>query len=81
MKYFKFYRESNKFDDILKDKNIKKYLDEVVTWKNYCMIGIPLHFVDKISSYIILKYGDSICDSLSKDYSPIPNVDYTPIKR
>jgi hypothetical protein len=81
MKYFKFYRESNNFADILKDKNIKKYVDAVVTWKNYCIIGIPRHFVDDIASYIILKYGDDLRDSFTKDYSPIPNVDYTPIRR
>jgi hypothetical protein len=81
MKYFKFYRESNNFDDILKDKNIKKYVDEVVTWKQCCIIGIQEHLVDKIASYIVLKYGDEMRDSFTKDYSPIPNVDYTPIRR
>lgn len=81
MKYFKFYRESNNFDDILKDKNIKQYVDEVTTWKYHCIIGIAEHLVDKIASYIILKYGDEMRDSFTKDYSPIPNVDYIPVRR
>lgn len=80
MKYFKFYRESNKFDDILKDKNIKKYVDDVKTWKNHCSIGIQQHLVDKVASYIILKYGDEMRDSFTEDYSPIPYKDYTPLK-
>lgn len=78
MKYFRFFRESNNFDDILKDINIKKYTNEVVVWKNYCMIGIQERFDDKVCSYIILKYGDSLINSLTNDYSPLPNIDYIP---
>ena len=81
MKYYKFHRESNKFDDILKDKNIKKYSDIVTVWYQYCSIGIEDHLNDKIASYIVLKYGDSLIDELTKDYSPLPMIDYIPKKR
>lgn len=80
MKYFIFYRESNKFDDILKDKNIKKYVDEVILSSKHCIIGILEEYEHNVSTYIILKYGDELRNHLTKDYSPIPNVDYVPIR-
>lgn len=83
MKYYTFYRESNKFDDILNDINLKKIVKQKVYWENYLMIGID-NFqkdVDKIFSYITLKYGDEIRNSLTKNYSPKPNIDYIPIRR
>ena len=33
---------------------------------------------ENLESYINLKFGDSMVDSLSKDHSPIPYVDYMP---
>ena len=83
MKYFTFYRESNKFDDILKDINLKKYIIEKIRWDNYLTIGMSEYSTDseKLFSYIMLKYGDEMRNSLTKDYSPIPNVDYIPIRR
>ena len=79
MKYFTFYRESNNFDDILTDIALKKKIYETYTWTNYLKIGMDVD--DKIAGYITLKYGDEMRTSLTKDYNPIPKIDYTPIRR
>lgn len=73
-----FKRESNKFDDIIKDKNIKPFLLTVLTWHQHCFIQLkPLKGVEKIISYIGLKFGDSLLKQpLVKDYTPIDGVDY-----
>jgi hypothetical protein len=83
MKYFTFYRESNKFDDILKDINLKKHIIEKISWCKHLTIGMVEYSTDseKLFSYITLKYGDEMRTSLTKDYSPIPNIDYIPIRR
>jgi hypothetical protein len=84
MKYYIFYREQGDFTDILKDSNIKKYLTEKVLLKNYLIVGISKYTrdIDKIFSYITLKYGDDIRNSVTeKDYSPIPHVDYVPVRK
>lgn len=78
MKYFVFYRDSNNFIDILSDKVIKKYIDEVVTWKHYCKIGIEDQFYDTINIHITLKYGDELRTDFIKDFTPIPYKDYIP---
>jgi len=80
MKYITFYRESNNFDDILKDINLKKHIHEKIKWLNYLRIGIN-EGKDTLFSYITLKYGDEMRNSFTKDYSPTPNVDYTPIRK
>lgn len=79
MKYFTFKRESNDFDDILQDINLKKNIYEVVSWLNH--IRISMKDDDKISSYITLKYGDEMINKLTEDYSPIANKDYIPKRR
>ena len=83
MKYFTFYRESNNFDDILKDINLKKLITTKLRWDNYLMIGINKYKKDaeKTFSYITLKYGDEMRTQLTKDYSPIPQLDYIPVRR
>ena len=83
MKYYTFYRESNNFDDILKDINLKKFVSEKTRWENYLQIGISEYKKDAetIFSYITLKYGDEIRTNLTKDYTPKANIDYTPIRR
>ena len=81
MKYYTFFRESNKFDDILKDPIIKKYADEIVRWHQHLSIGF---YEDKNigqnTSYITLKYGDEMKTDVIKDFSPVPGVDYIPKK-
>lgn len=79
MKNITFYRENNDFSDILNDPTVKKSIDEMTTWHNYLLLGVVDD--DKLSSYITLKYGDSIATNLTKDYSPIPYVDYIPVRR
>lgn len=83
MKYYIFYRESDNFDDILKDINLKKFVSERIKWTNYLQIGISQYKKDaeKIFSYITLKYGDDIRTNLTKDYTPKPYIDYIPIRK
>lgn len=78
MKYITFYRENSDFEDILKDPNIKKLIYEKTKWFQHLTLGIKDD--EKIFSYITLKYGDEIRTNLVKDFSPIPNIDYTPKK-
>lgn len=80
---YTFYRESNKFDDILNDQNVKKHVTEIITWAGHLMIHMSDYSkdVDKVKMYITLKYGDDLCHSLTKDYSPVMNVDYIPIRK
>lgn len=80
MKYYTFERESNNFDDILKDTGIKSAIYIKLSWDNHLMIGLDEfnEKIEQLSSYIVLKYGDDIRTSLTKDYTPIMDVDYTP---
>jgi hypothetical protein len=80
MKYINFYRESNNFDDILNDINLKKHVHEKISWLNHLRIGIRGD-KDALFSYITLKYGDEMRNNLTEDYSPIPNIDYTPVRK
>lgn len=79
MKYITFYKEDNQFDDILSDPNIKKHIDETMSWKNHLLLGITDN--EQLFSYITLKYGEMIRTDLVKNFAPIPNVDYIPIRR
>jgi len=78
MKYYTFYRESNNFDDIIKDKVIKKYINATVFWKNYCQVGIDEFNATKVNIHITLKYGDELRNNLTPDFSPKPNIEYVP---
>jgi hypothetical protein len=82
MKYYTFYRENNNFDDILTDPSIKKFISEKIRWKNYLKIGIDDYQkeAEKVFFYINIKYGDEIRTELTKDYSPVANKDYIPIR-
>jgi len=80
MKHFTFYRESNNFDDILTDIALKKKIHFKLRWSKHLEIGVNSYTDEGLITYIELKYGESIT-RLTKDYSPIPNVDYTPIRR
>jgi hypothetical protein len=83
MKYYTFYREDNKFDDILKDPILKKFVSEKIKWANHLMIGFNDYSKDfeKNQVYVTLKYGDDIVTDLTKDYSPKVYVDYTPNRK
>jgi hypothetical protein len=82
MKYFIFYREDNNFNDILKDKNIKKYFDYKVSWYQYLLLGSET-ITDETQSYLVLKYGDDMKDKsyVFPDRKPVPFVDYTPDRK
>jgi hypothetical protein len=80
IKYYTFYRENNKFDDILSDQTIKKLLKMKVFWYQYMMVGIEEHKNEQTFSYITLKYGDDIKSPDVKDFTPVPGVDYVPKK-
>lgn len=77
MKYYTFYRESNVFDDIVKDSILKPIIDTKTRWTNHLMLGIN----DKSEgtlSYMTLKYGDDIVQNAHKDFTPVVGVDYVP---
>ena len=79
MKYYIFYREDNKFNDILSDNNIKKLFNLKIKYNQYLILGgedIP----EDLQSYIMLKYGDDIKNNshIFTDRKPVPFVDYTP---
>lgn len=80
MKYFTFYRESNNFEDILKDSNLVKFISLKITFKNHLIIQFKQNINDATLGYLVLKYGDDIKPLVHKDFTPIPNVDYTPIR-
>ncbi len=78
MKHYTFYRENDKFDDILKDPVIKKHIYTKITWRGYLRIALN-DDDDKLTSYITLKYGDEMKpNSLVTDRTPVPFVDYQP---
>lgn len=80
IKYYTFYRENNKFDDLLKDPNIKKVIKFKIRWENHLMIGIVEDGNERQFSYITLKYGEDIKSMDIKDRTPVPGVDYIPKK-
>lgn len=79
MTTFIFYREDNKFDDILEDMNVKKHFKQKISFRRY-LILMGYHVPDETKSYMMLKYGDEMrtWDHIRKDNSPIPYKDYTP---
>lgn len=81
MTTFIFYREDNKFDDILDDKNVKKHFKQKISFRNYLVL-MSYHVPDETKSYMMLKYGDEMrtWDHIRKDNSPIPYKDYLPDK-
>jgi hypothetical protein len=81
MKIYKFYRENDIFDDILNDPILKKVVDLKIQFPNFLIIGINEEKKNEQTfSYITLKYGDEMQQSINKDFSPIPGIDYTPEK-
>lgn len=82
MKHYTFYRESNKFDDILKDSVIKKITDSKMQWYQHLQLGMENNTEnEKVFSYIVMKYGDDLKSKLTEDYRPIPYVDYQPKRK
>lgn len=78
MKFYTFKRESDQFDDIIKDIGIKSYISTKIKWKKYLMIGLNHSADEKIYGYIVLKYGEDIVNLAERDFTPIPHKDYIP---
>ena len=78
MRTYVFKRESNNFDDILKDKNVKKYVVEQYHFTNYLILRVQ----DKpeVLAYLLLMFGEEIVrmKDIVPDRTPIINVDYVP---
>ena len=81
MKYYTFFRENNNFDDILADNSVKKIIATKIKWHQHLMIGIKKEGNEQNFSLITLKYGEDMINNLTKDFTPIAGVDYTPKKR
>lgn len=88
MKKLLFYRESNNFDDILSDINIKKLVRTKITFFQYLIIGFDdykpkVKELDKVLSYIMLKYGEDLREftDVIPDRTPIPYKDYVPERK
>jgi hypothetical protein len=81
MKYYTFRRENNKFDDIESDSIVKKFADTKIRWDQHLMIGMKKDGNDQNFSMLTLKYGEDMVSNLTKDFTPIPGVDYIPKKR
>lgn len=80
MKYYTFYRENNNFDDIEKDNIVKKFANSKIRWYQYFMIGMDRYSNDQNFSMLTLKYGEDMVNNLTKDFTPIAGVDYSPKK-
>lgn len=78
MKHYTFHRESDKFDDIIKDPVLKKHITMKIHWKHYLRIALN-DYNDKLASYITLKYGDEMKNNcLVTDRTPVAFKDYQP---
>ena len=80
MKYYTFFRENDNFDDILSDNIVKKIAGTKICWYQHLMIGINKHGNDQNFSMLTLKYSEDMVNNLTKDFTPIAGVDYTPKK-
>lgn len=80
MKYYTFYRENNNFDDIQSDNIVKKFAETKIKWYQHFMIGMRKDGNDQNFSMLTLKYGEDMVNNLTKDFTPIPGVDYIPKK-
>ena len=81
MKFFTFKRESNNFDDILTDINLKKVIRMKLKWYKHLIIGLEEYGDQGTFSYITIKYGENLIPSVSSnDYTPKPYIDYIPKK-
>lgn len=84
MKFLVFNRENNKFDDILKDSSLSKKYKTKLQYEGNLILGFPEDKeFGKVLSYIMLKYGDDMQDfhSIVPDRTPVPNVDYVPVRK
>ena len=78
MKTYVFHRENNNFDDVLKDKNIKKYIVEQYQFDENLIIRVDED--PKVLAYITLMFSEELksMKDLVPDRTPTMNVDYIP---
>ncbi len=81
MKTFVFQRENNKFDDVLKDKNIKKYIVEKYRFEEHLIIRVK--DTPEALAYITLMFSEELISmqDLVPDRTPKPYVDYVPKRK
>ncbi len=81
MKTFVFNRESNNFDDILKDKVIKPAIKEKYKFSKHLIIRVE----DKpeVLAYLTLMFSEELLTmkDLVPDRTPVMDVDYVPMGR
>lgn len=81
MKIFYFNRECKNFDDITKDKNIHKFIEYQMSWKNHLILAFNEDKkVESIFSYIMIKYGEYLIEGtdLVPSRTPVMYKDYAP---
>ena len=84
MKFLVFTRESNNFEDIIKDPALKNKYKTKIEYSGNLVLGFSEEDgYGKILSYIMLKYGDDMKEfgSLVPDRSPKMYVDYSPKRK
>lgn len=83
MKKLLFTRESNKFDDILKDPSVKRKFSYKISWENNLLLCFEddSDKVEQTINYLLLKYGDDIKTLDIPDRSPVMHKDYTPVNK
>lgn len=81
MKTFIFKRENNNFDDVLKDKNIKKYIVENYKFAEHLIIRVE--DTPEALTYITLMFSEELVSmqDLIPDRTPKPNIDYVPKRK
>jgi hypothetical protein len=81
MKTFIFKRENNNFDDVLNDKNIKKYIIERYKFAEHLIIRVK--DTPEALTYITLMFSEELVSmrDLVPDRTPIPNIDYVPKRK
>ena len=81
MKTFVFRRENNNFDDVLKDKNIRKYIVEKYSFFEHLIIRVE--DTPEALAYITLMFSEELVSmtDLVPDRTPKPYVDYTPKRK
>ena len=81
MKTFIFKRENSNFDDVLKDKNIKKYIVEKYMFTEHLIIRVE--DAPEALAYITLMFSEELVSmkDLVPDRTPKPNIDYVPKKK
>lgn len=79
MNYFIFFKEDNDFNEILKDKNLKKLHKFKIKFRQHLILGGD-NVTDDLKSYIVLKFGDDLKNKsfLCQDRKPLPFQDYLP---